>query len=100
MFKYFQYISLVLHLRINLFCYCWCSLHQSPVESNAKLRTLTMNIRCMIQPAQAAKCQFLHFKASGKGRVLLPHVDQTTLLNHVAIAEFGPLEDVLLAHNV
>lgn len=43
---------------------------------------------------------FILCKASGEGRVMLIHLEQQILLNHVVVVEFGPLEDVLLAHNV
>lgn len=43
---------------------------------------------------------FIPFKASGEGRVMLIHLEQQILLNHVVIVMFGPLKDVLLAHNV
>lgn len=39
-------------------------------------------------------------KPVGKGRVTLLRVEQQILLNHVVVVEFGPLKDVLLAHNV
>lgn len=63
-----------------------------------------MNVRCMIKPAQAAKSLFINgsfpLEPVGKGRLTLLHVKQEILLNHVVIVEFGPLKDVLLAHNV
>lgn len=43
---------------------------------------------------------FIPCKASGEGRVMLIRLEQQILLNHVVVVEFGPLEDVLLAHNV
>lgn len=57
-----------------------------------------------MKPAQAANSLFINgsfpLKPVGKGMVTLFCGEQEIFLNHVVIVEFGPLKDVLLAHNV
>lgn len=63
-----------------------------------------MNVRCMIKPAQATESLFTNdsfpLEPVGKGKVTLTRLEQHILLNHVVIVDFGPLKDVLLAHNI